>query len=244
MKRRRKIITFLTTFILSKLLICQPHLTFLDKKANLDIYGGTHYPNEDLKKTDETGFFAKNGYNIGFNINYVIKYGIFVGFNLEYNHLFFNDKAFKEYSNAETIKARDGFNSTRYGINGGINIPIIIDKETFCISIYGEFNSGFRSFNIPRIDLTYNELLNKYVEVIYRPRGNTLFYYGYSGGINFIFKKKFLVNIAYNNIQPTKHSIRYYTRTSDAFNNIQEYENHLTNYLDSWEIQFGFGFYF
>lgn len=225
-------------------LICQLKLTHFDRKGSIDIYGGIYRPNEDLKKIDETGFFAKNGYNLGFNINYSIKYGFFIGFNIEYNHIFFNKTAFLAYSQAESIKAKDGFNSTRYGINCGINFPLIIDNDNFCINLYGEFNTGLRSFSIPRIDLIYNELLNKYVEVMYSPRGNTLFYYGYSGGINIIFNNKYSINIAYNNIQPTKHSIRYYTRLTDAFGKIEEYENRLTNYLDSWELQFGIGLFF
>lgn len=240
-----KKISFFIFLFAAKFSLAQFDVNYLDHTGSLHLYGGTLTPSEELSNTDENiGLFAKKGYQFGFDFNYIIKYGLGFGFNLEIDRLNFNKDKFLEYAetNDATIKGR--YASTKFGLNILANVPIVIDKGDFAINLFGEFNAGLRGFNIPSIDLYYNELQNKYTEVSYRSRANTMGYLGYTGGIQLLFADVFGVRASYSVTLPSRHTIKYSVRMTDAFGNVEEAENYLNNYLDLTGLQFGAFFLF
>jgi len=240
-----KKLSLLIFVLLAKLTFAQFDINYFDKTSSLHLNGGTLKPSDELMSTDETyGLFANKGYQIGFDFNYIIKYGFGIGFNLEFDRLNFNKNKFLEYAGTTDAKIKGRYASTKYGLNIVENIPIVIDENNFTVNIFGEFNAGLRSFNIPSIDLYYNELQNKYVEVDYRNRSNTTGYIGYSGGIQVLFAEVFGLNVSYSVTLPSRHSIKYSVRMTDAFDNVEEAENYLNNSLDLSGLQFGIFFVF
>ncbi len=219
-------------------------INYLDNTGSLHINGGTLNPSEELSNTNELGLFAKKGYQVGFDFNYIIKYGFGVGFNIEVDRLNFNKTKFLEYAGTTEMKIKGRYASTKYGVNILANIPVFVQKNSFAVNVFGEFNAGLRSFNIPAIDLYYNELQNKYTEVTYRSRANTMGYLGYSAGVQIIFADVFGINASYSATLPSRHSIKYSVRMTDAFDNVEEAENYLNNYLDLNGLQFGIFFLF
>lgn len=235
-----RVVSIIISFFLVKTLSGQFDINYLDHTGSIHIMGGTLKPSEELSSTDETmGLFAKNGYQIGFDFNYIIKYGLGIGFNLEIDRLNFNKNKFLEYAETNDAKIKGRYASTKFGLNVLANIPIVLDKGDFAINIFGEFNVGLRGFNIPSIDLYYNELQNKYTEVSYRTRANTMGYLGYTGGIQFLFDEVFGLRASYSVTLPSRHNIKYSVRMTDAFGNVEEAENYLNNYLDLTGLQFG-----
>ncbi len=174
----------------------------------------------------------------------MIAYGLGVGLNVQIDRLDFNKEAFSEINHTNDFKIKGRYASTRFGINVLANVPIVISKNHFTINLYGEGNAGLRGFNIPAIDLYYSELENKWVEVNYRSRSNTMGYLGFSAGLQFIFADVFGINLSYNEILPSRHSIKYSVRLTDAMGNVQEDESYLNNYLDMKSFQFGIFFLF
>jgi hypothetical protein len=240
----KKIVFFTALSLFVNIMNAQFDINYLDKHGYLQISGGTLKASDELRDTSASGLFSKNGYQIGFDFNYIIAYGFGIGGNIENNHLNFNTPVFEEKAGAQEIKVKGGYSSTKYGLNIVENIPIVIDKNNFTIILFGEFNAGFRGFNIPAIDLKYSDLLNKYVEVTYRTRSNTMSYLGYSAGIQLLFVKKIGVSVSYSTLFPGRHSIKYSVRKTDAFGNVEEEENRLNNYLDLSGFQFGVFFLF
>jgi len=231
--------------LLAKVSFAQFDINYLDHTGSLHLSGGTLKPSEELSSTNETlGLFAKNGYQIGFDFNYIVKYGLGFGFNLEVDRLNFNKDKFLEYAGTTDAEIKGRYASTKFGLNILANVPIVVDKKNFAINLFGEFNAGIRGFNIPSIDLYYNELQNKYVEVSYRSRANTMGYLGYSGGVQFLFGDVFGLNVSYSVTMPSRHSVKYSVRMTDAFDNVEEAENYLNNSLDLSGLQFGMFFLF
>jgi|YNPMSStandDraft_1061717.scaffolds.fasta_scaffold00167_22 hypothetical protein len=237
-----KIFTFLIISNVS--LFGQFDINFIDKCGYLKFTGGTNNPSEELKRTDETGLYAKNGYFFGFDFNYIISHGFGIGFNFQMDRLNFNKEAFLEQAKTNEYKIRGRFASNRFGLNVLMNIPIVVSKNDFLINLYGEGNAGLRGFNIPSIDLYYSELENKWIELNYRTRINTMGYLGFSAGIQFIISNFFGINVSYSEVLRSRHSIRYHVRMTDAFGNVKENENYLHNYLNSKGLQFGIFFLF
>ncbi len=230
---------FIALFIIYAPLFGQFDIKYLDRSGYIKFSGGTITPSEELKSTDEIGLYAKNGYFFGFDFNYIISHSFGIGFNIQMDRLNFNKEAFLEQVKTNEYKIKGRFASNRFGINVLMNIPIVVSKEDFLINLYAEGNAGLRGFNIPSIDLYYSELENKWVEINYRTRINTMGYLGFSAGIQFVISDFFGVNVSYNEVLRSRHSIRYYVRMEDAFGNVEESENYLHNYLDSKSLQFG-----
>jgi hypothetical protein len=174
----------------------------------------------------------------------MIAYGFGLGFNVEYNEFYLDKPAYFQASQAEFMDVIGAYSSTKVGLNILLNIPIIISKNEYAINLYGEFNPGLRGFNIPEIDLYYDQTVNKYVEIHYRARKHTIGYLGYSGGLQMLFKEKWGFNMSYNALIPTRHSVDYSVRGYDAFGNLYEGEEYLNNYLNHWGWQLGLLFIF
>lgn len=233
---------FAIIFLLNIKLFGQFDINHLDKCGYLKITGGSLTSSEEMKRTDETGLFAKDGYFFGFDLNYIITHGFGIGFNYQIDRYNFNKNAFLEYAKTDEYKIKGRYASSRFGLNIIMNVPIIVSKNDFSINLYGEGNAGIRTFSIPSIDLYYNELENKWVEINYRTRTNTMGYLGFSAGIQFIISDFLGINISYNEVLRSRHSIHYSVRLTDAFGNVRESENYLNNYLDSKSLQFGLFF--
>ncbi len=155
------------------------------------------------------------------------------------NYLNFNKQEFAKVANADDMTVKGRYSSTKYGLSLIANIPIVIDKDNFTFNLFGQFNAGIRGFNIPAINLYYDELHNKYVEVNYRSRSNTMAYLAYAGGVQFIFANVWGVRASYTYTLRSHHSIRYSVRLTDAYNNVKEDENYLHNYLNLSGFQIG-----
>lgn len=233
--------------ILSLIIIglnAQPDMKLLDKKFCIDAYGGMVIPGADFAKKTSDGLFADNGFQVGFDFNYIIAYGIGVGFNYEYNRFNFDKDAFLSFAQPDSFNIKRGYNSNKFGINLNLNIPIVVVKNSFTVNLFGEGNAGIRTMSIPSIDLKYSELSNRFVEVTYRARTSSMGYLGYSGGLQFIFSKKFGVNLSYNALLKSRHSIKYSVRKFDAAGELYEEESYANNYLDHQGFQIGLMYWF
>ena len=222
----------------------QVDMEYWDHDSYLNIGGGMVMPGENLKSTSDMGFFAKNGYQINFDYNYIFGYGLGIGASVEYDQFKFDKEAFVEYADPEQMWVKGGYSSTKFGLNLVANIPIVVSKGNFAINFFGEFNAGLRGFNIPSIDLAYNEIVNKYVEVTYRSRSNTMGYLGYSGGLQFIFNDRIGINLSYNALLRSRHSVKYSVRMFDAADELYEEENYMNNFLEHTGFQLGIMFIF
>lgn len=231
-------------FITVNVATAQPDINYLDNVGYFKISAGGLMPGENFSSTEPNGLFAENGYQIGLDLNYMIAYGFGLGLNLEFDQFKFNSEEFFKYTNAETMKAQKHYSSTKFGLNVLFNVPVKLDSDDWVLNFYAEGNAGIRSMNMPDIDLTYNEIANKYVEVTYRSRSNTMGYLGYSGGLKFLFLEKFGVNLSYNALLKSRHSIKYSVRMFDAAEELYEEENYAHDYLDHTGFQIGFLFLF
>ncbi len=218
-------------------------MNLLDKKVNIGAYGGMVIPGTDFSSTSTNGLFAKNGYQIGFDVNYIIAYGLGIGFNYEFNRFKFNQDAFLSYAQPDSFLITKGYNSGKFALNAQINIPFEIVKNKFTINLYGEGNAGLRTMSIPSIDLKYNELSNRFVDITYRARTSSMGFLGYSAGLQFIFSNKFGINVSYNALLKSRHSIKYSVRKFDAQGELYEEESYINNYLDHTGYQLGFIFF-
>jgi len=241
---KRKIFITAVFSIFYILLNAQPDINFLDKASYLKLGGGMLIPGTSLSSTSADGLFAKNGYQIGFDYNYIIAYGFGVGANLEIDNFKFDNQAFVDFSQASEMEVKGGYKSTKFGLNVLFNMPILVASDNFVINLYAEGNAGIRGMSIPSIDLYYDELFNKYIEVSYRPRSSTMGYLGYSGGLQFIFLERFGVNVSYNEVLKSRHSIKYSVRSTDSQGELYEDESYVNNYLDHKGLQFALFFVF
>lgn len=224
-------------------ILAQPNINLLDKKVNIGAYGGLVIPGNEFSSKSINGLFAKNGYQIGFDVNYIIAYGLGIGFNYEFNRFKFDQDAFIAFAQPDSFLISKGYNSGKFALNAQVNIPIEIIKNKFAINLYGEGNAGLRTMSIPSIDLKYNELSNRFVEVSYRARTSSMGFLGYSAGVQFIFSKKFGINLSYNALIKSRHSIKYSVRKFDAQGELYEEESYVNNYLDHSGYQFGIVFW-
>jgi len=239
-KMKKYILSFLIAVFSIVSVYAQPSLDFWNKKGYFKFGAGGLIPGKDFSSTDVNGLFAKNGYQIGFDLNYMFAYGLGMGMNLGFDRFNFDSDAFYAYSKAETMKHKGRYGSTKFGLNILMNVPILVMSENFVINLYGEGNAGLRGLNIPEIDLTYNEIANKYTEVSYRSRANTMGYLGYNAGLQFLFSNKYGINLSYNEVLPSRHSIGYSVRMFDAEGRLTEKEDYLNNYLDHKGFQIAF----
>jgi hypothetical protein len=224
--------------------MAQPDFMYLKKTSYLEIGGGTVKPGTGLSGTNGDGLFAKNGGQFYMNYDYFFGYGIGLGANLEADFMGFDQDKFLSYSGAESMSIKGGYSSTKFGLNLLGSLPIILIQKVLALHIYAEGNAGFRGFSIPDINLYYDELSNKYVEVDYHPRSSSMYYLGYGGGVQLMYKKKFGLNVSYNKLLPIRNSIYYSVRMTDAFDEVTEKEGYLNNYLDCSGIRFGIMFIF
>jgi hypothetical protein len=218
--------------------IAQLDFNYWDRKGCFSLYGGGVIPGMSMKSTLSNGLYAKNGFQFGFNYNYIFAYGLGIGFNFEYDQFAFNKNAFLISTDANSMSVSGGYSSPKIGLNFITNIPAVIDDDRFTLNFFGIFNPGLMMLQIPEIDLFYDENLNKYTEVHYRPRSNTMGYLSYSGGMMFIFSNNIGLSISRNVVLKSRHSINYSSRMFDAFGQLYESEDYLNNYLDhkGWQI--------
>jgi hypothetical protein len=240
----RKFTLLITALFFCSGIFSQPSLNYWDGVSYFKISGGTVIPGSGMTGQDDNNFFALNGYQFGFDFNYMIAMGFGLGLNLEATQFRFDDQAFVDFSQAEMLETRGGYGSTKFGLNALWNFPVVIVPEKFVLNLYAEGNAGLRNFSIPALDLFYDENLNKYVEVSYRARARTLGYAGYSLGFQFIFADLIGFNVSHNTVLRTKHTIPYSVRKVDAFGELYEEENRIINYLDHTGWQFGLFFIF
>lgn len=236
----RTLSLFIIFSFFAKNVFAQADLQYLDKGGYVMFYGGPIYPGDRLSSDSESGLFAENGVQFGIDLNYVIAYGIGVGFNYEYNNFGFNQNAFLQHSGAQGISYQRNYTSNKFGLNVLFNVPLKLGSDDWVINLFAKGNAGLRTMNIPEIDLTYSEIMNKYVEVSYRPRANLFGYLGYTGGLQFMFLEKYGINFSYNHVLNSRHSIQYSSRRFDAQGNLTESEPYLNDNLDHYGFQIGF----
>ncbi len=224
--------------------IAQPDIMYLKRSSYFEIGGGTVTPGNGLTGTSSSGLFAKNGGQFYMNYNYFFGYGIGAGINLEADFLGFDKERFLKNSGAESMTMKGGYSSSKFGLNHLASLPVVLIDKKLALHFYVEGNAGFRGFSIPDINLFYDELSNKYVEVNYRPRSSSMYYLGYGGGIQLMYRKKIGFNVSYNTLMPIRNSIYYSVRKTDAFDNVEEEEGYLNNFLDVSGIRFGILFIF
>jgi len=217
----------------------QLDIEFLDGGGNISLYGGITYPSSEFSSTASTGLFAKNGFQFGIDGNYIIKYGLGIGLDLGGEIYRMDKNAFLKYANPKTMDIYGGYTLTYFGLNVVANIPIVIDDDHFTINLFGVGTPGFRGIRIPEIDLTYNELDNRFVEVSYRPRSSTSGYIAYRGGIQFLFNNKFGLSFSYKAVLRSQHKLKYSVRSFDAEGKLYENEDYLASYFNSESYQAG-----
>ncbi|TVR77190.1 MAG: hypothetical protein EA412_11780 [Chitinophagaceae bacterium] len=237
----KKQFLFIILFLFfGKALFSQANINYLDKQPYLMISAGPLFPGERFSSSSENGLFAKNGFLIGADINYIISHGIGIGFNYEYNNFGFNQDAFFEYSGANFMQREKNYASSKFGLNLLLNLPLQLGSEDWVINLYAKGKAGLRTMNIPEIDLQYNEITNKYVEVSYRPRSGTFGYLGYSAGLQLFFLQKYGVNLSYTEVMGSRHSINYSVRKFDAAGQLYELDDFINDRLDHYGFQIGF----
>ncbi|MFO8066174.1 MAG: hypothetical protein R6U11_01195 [Bacteroidales bacterium] len=222
----------------------QTSMNYWNNARYFKITAGTVTPGRDFSDATENGLFAKDGYQIGFDYNYMIAMGFGLGLNLEFDRFHFNKEAFFDLAEPDYMEVIGGYSSTKFGLNALFNVPLEIQKNVFAINFYIEGNAGFRGMSIPSINLEYNEITNNFVEVKYRPRSSTMGYLGYSGGLQLLFYNRFGINVSYNAILQRRNSIYYSVRKYDTEGELFEEENYLNNNLDHTGLQFGILFLF
>lgn len=222
----------------------QIDITQFDKSGSFGFYGGTTIPGENFASKDVDGLFAKNGFQIGFDLNYVISHGFAIGFNYEFNKFGFNEQEFLKFANPAQYRISRGFLSNKIGANVQYNLPIEIIKDKFTLILSLEGNMGGRTMSIPEIDLFYNELDNIYTEVSYRSRESSFGYLGYSGGLQLLFLNRFGLTISHSALMPSRHSVRYSVRKLNVSGRVSEDESYFNNFLDHRGLQIGGIIYF
>lgn len=235
---------FLIVFILGSIhsLKAQVDLEYWDNAGNINIYGGISYPNSEFSSKTSNGLFAGNAFQFGFEGHYIIKYGLGLGLDLGGEWYKFDKEAFSSYANPESIVVKGGYSSSYFGLNFVANLPIVIDDDHFTINLFAVGTAGLRGIRIPSIDLTYDEILNRYVEVTYRSRANTTGYLAYRGGIQFLFNNKFGLSLSYKGLKRDKVRMNYSVRMFDAEGELYEEENYLNSYFNAESYQIGFMF--
>lgn len=232
-------ILFILLFISSITVWAQVDPEYLDGGGNINIYGGISYPNSEFSAKTPNGLFAGNAFQFGIEGNYFIKYGLGIGIDFGGEWYKFDKQAFSNYADPETIEVKGGYSLSYFGLNFVANLPIVIDKNDFTINLFAVGTPGLRGIRIPTIDLTYDELVNRYVEVSYRSRANTSGYLAYRGGIQFLFNNAFGLSLSYKGVKRSKQKMNYSVRMFDAAGELYEDENYLNSYFNSESYQVG-----
>jgi len=235
---------YINLFILVALVSINPVCAQLDFKywdggGNINIYGGITYPSSEFSSTSSTGLFAKNGFQFGIEANYIIKNGIGIGLDVGGDWFEVDQQAFRDYANPQTMNIKGGYSSTYLGLNIVTNIPIIIVENHFTVNLFAVGTPGLRGMSIPAIDLTYDELDNRYVEVSYRPRASASGYFAARGGIQLLFKNAFGLSFSYKRVMRNQRTLDYSVRSFDALGVLYEDENFLNSYFNSESYQVG-----
>jgi hypothetical protein len=241
---KRLYISLLVLISLSSLKSAWAQVDFehLDRGGNFSIYGGMTIPSSEFSSTSSSGLFAQNGFQFGIEGNYIIKYGLGIGLDLGGEWFKVDEQAFMDYANPETMDIKGGYSSTYFGLNIVANLPIVIDDNHFTINLFAVGTPGVRGIRIPPIDLTYNELDNRYIEVSYRPRASVSGYLAVRGGMQLLFNNKFGLTLSYKRVMRSQQKLNYSVRSFDAEGVLYEDENYLNSYFNSESYQIGLVF--
>jgi hypothetical protein len=217
----------------------QVDLSFFEKTGMFKMAAGPLKPGPDLASSEPKGLLAEKGYQINLGVDYCPYKGLFAGIHYDFQRLGFQEARFAQIAGAASYRVRRGFNSSRFGLNLGWNFPVRIWKDQIRLVVSGEVQAGLRGMTIPQIDLQYNPLDNRFVEVTYRSRANTFGYTGGLGGIRILFGKVVGVYVNRQFTFKSRHSIKYSVRRFDAEGQLYESELRLHQYLDNSGYQFG-----
>ncbi len=212
---------------------------YWDRGGNISLYGGITYPSSEFSSTSSTGLFAQDGFQFGVEVNYIIKYGLGIGLDLGGEWFKFDQQAFRNYANPETMDLKTPYSSTYFGLNFLANIPIVINDDHFTVNLFAMGTPGLRGIRIPELDLTYDELDNRYVEVSYRPRASVSGYLAFRGGIQFLINNAFGLSFSYKAVMRNQHKLKYSVRSFDAEGVLYEDENYLNSFFNSESYQIG-----
>ena len=234
----KKLFPFVAALFASFAASAQADLSLLEKKAVLRFGGGSLQPSEKFLQTGPGNLFVKNGFQLNAGFSYGIYQNLGLGCHLDYNQYGFDMGGFAVQQGNPAIIRLSSFNSTRFGLSLLAYLPFRIGKNV-ALNLYGEGQAGLRGMNVPKLDLRYGELANKYTEVSYRPRPSTMGYLAVSGGIQVLFSRNFGLYAAFQQTMDSRHSIKYSSRAFDADGNLTEGEHYLHQYLGSTGIQGG-----
>lgn len=213
----------------------QADLRFFERKAQLRLGAGSLRPSAEFLKNGPEALFARNGFQINSAFSYCFFRNFAAGVHLDYNQYGFDRSGFAAQQGGPAITQLSSFNSTRFGLSALVSLPFRIGKSA-ALNLWLEGQAGIRNMNIPKLDLTYGELENLYVEVAYRPRSNTMGYLAFCGGMQVFFTKNFGIYAAWQQTADSRHSIKYSSRAFDTNENLQEGEHLLHQYLGSTGI--------
>jgi hypothetical protein len=229
----------LSLFFLTLPALAQVDLSYFEKTGMFKMGGGSLKPGPDLASSGPKGLLADDGYQINLGFDYSPYKGLFAGFHYDFQRLGFQEATFAQQAGASTYRVRRGFRSSRFGLNLGWNFPVHLVRDKVLLIASGEVQAGLRGMNIPLIDLQYDPLDNRFVDVTYRSRSNTFGYTGALGGIRILFGKVVGIYVNRQFTFKSRHSIKYSVRRFDAEGQLYESELRLHQYLDNSGYQFG-----
>lgn len=225
------------------LMLAQVDLSLYEKKAQFQMGGGSLQPSAEFAKAGTDALFVRNGFQVNFAFSYVFFRNFAAGVHLDYNQYGFDRTAFIRHQDNPAVTQLSSFNSTRFGFSGMVFLPVKIGKQS-SFSFFLEGQAGLRNMNIPKLDLTYGELDNQYVEVAYRPRSNSMGYLALNGGVQVHFTRNFGLYASWQKTLDSRHSVKYSSRAFDAAGNLTEGEHFLHQFLGSTGIRGGLVFTF
>jgi hypothetical protein len=234
---------FLFTFLLLKSAFAQVDLRFTEKKAQLRIGGGSLRPSPKFATAGPGSLFVENGFQINAGFAYGVYRNFAIGCHLDYNQYGFDLRGFSAQQGGPAVNQLSSFNSTRFGFSGLVFLPLRLGKKVV-LNFYAEGQAGLRGMNIPKLDMTFGELENKFTEINYRPRASTMGYLAACGGLQVIFTRNFGLFVAYQKTFESRHSVKYSSRAFDSNGQLTEGEHFLHQYLGSTGIQGGLQFIF
>ncbi len=233
-------ILFIFIYLLSINTISAQRLDFkyLNQMGKINIYGGRTYPGSKFLSTSPTGLFAKNGYQMGFEYNRLFKYGLGIGVDLSRDWFGVDENKFQNYINSETMEISGGYSINSLGFTSTSNVPILLHDNEFMINLFVIGTFGFQFTSPPSIDLTYNELNNKYVKVSYDDENNTDGYLAYRIGVQFLIINSIGISFSYKSVMHSKNRFDYSVDKTDAEGTVYEDENYTitSSQLKSFQI--------
>lgn len=210
-----------------------------DNRGRATGYAGVTIPGYYMALEDQDGLFANPGVLAGFDVQFIIAYGLGFGLTVEQNNFSFDHKNFLLVAGADSIIKYKGYRSSKFGLMAVANAPITFGKSDFSLNIFIKGQAGFRTFYGPEFDMFFHPLENRYVQVNYRPRENTMGYLGYSAGIEFLITPNFGITCSYQSVIPSKHKLEYSIRAFDEEAKIHQLEQNIISYFDFRSIQIG-----